>query len=672
MQRVNHFLFTCNLISLAGVLLVSVTGCTSIDDKPDLGRTDGETPDPERYDERSSALRAAENCHLKSYRKKLHEQGGEPEDCTGREIKGYRPEIGLSLSGGGMRSATFSMGVLSGLHSQGVLEEVDIVSSVSGGSYANLWLITKLYGAHNYQEQLVPVDELFKSYYVYKAERDSADLEPISRSSSSESTSRRFQTYVENNSYLLTRSQDSIYGELVDKASYMSEMAARAALWVPSVPLNIVANGAFRWQINLNPWESAYESGINRTFGVYPIDWHTALKREPPTYEELASSAKEGEIPFFIINTTAAYGGSIEWLRTADFAGFNSDLASVVYEFSPLAHGNTAFGYCDYQGSLRRKVYGTECFPAASPQLSEAVMMSGAAVDALKLSDSPVVHVGLDASADALNLSLGRNIENPRIDPMTRAWHKALPFPFYLAFNQRYDEKRGSIYLSDGGHSENLGLYSLVKRRVKNIIAVDAEHEATSDNDTRLAVFDALQRLRCHLGKEEGLRFFKVEGGATIPEKFLETDACETFSRRDIGFDFVKTNPFFRFDICPAQGCNSDNRIRVLYVKLSINETVMPPNHKWDKRLSSCDGGNDFSCEAIWLYNQGLSACRHSWFGECDRFPQVATKDINYPRAQVNGHRALGYDIGRRIMLTEQGLVGRPFTPWSRRLPRFD
>ena len=226
--------------------------------------------------------------------------------------------------------------------------------------------------------------------------------------------------------------------------------------------------------------------------------------------------------------------------------------------------------------------------------------------------------------------------------------------------------------MSDGGHSENLGLYSLVKRRVKNIIAVDAEHEATSDNDTRLAVFDALQRLRCHLGKEEKLRFFKVEGGATIPEKFLETDACETFSRRDIGFDFVKTNPFFRFDICPAQGCNSDNRIRVLYVKLSINENVMPPNHKWDKRLSSCDGGNDFSCEAIWLYNQGLSACRHSWFGECDRFPQVATKDINYPRAQVNGHRALGYDIGRRIMLTEQGLVGRPFTPWSRRLPRFD
>lgn len=651
---------------LATIIFALLSGCASIDDKPDLGRTDGEIPDPARYEERSATLRAAENCHLRSYREQLHaHSNGTNGTCTGKEITGYRPELGLSLSGGGMRSATFSIGVLAGLHKQGILNHIDIVSSVSGGSYANLWLTNQLYGAANYPNQTTSTEELFRSYYVYKAVRDSPDIEPMLRSRNADQTSRRFQTYIENNSYLITNSQDSYYGEFIDKTSYITEMTARTALWIPSVPLNLIANGVFRWQVNLNPWESAYQQGIERTFGAYPTGWHSASMDRQPSYNELAGAAKRGEIPFFIINTTAAYGGSFEWLRTSDFAGFNSDLASVVYEFSPLAYGNTAFGYCDYQDRKNRETYGVPCHPADAPKLAEAAMMSGAAVDALKLSDLPLAYVGIDATTDALNLSLGRYLANPRVEPTTRAWHKALPFPFYLAINQKYDETRDSVYLSDGGHSENLGMYALVKRRVKNIITIDAEHEATSSGDKRMAVFDALQRLRCHLGKEEGLRFYKVAGTATIPDKFLDSDACETFSRQDIGFDFVNTNPFFRFDICPNQGCTPENRIRVLYVKLSTNYAAMPPNPKWSTRLTGCDGDSDFSCEAVWLYMQGLSACKHNWFGECDRFPHVATKDINYPRTQVNGHRALGYDIGRRISLSEQGPAGKPFIPWN-------
>lgn len=651
---------------LATFTLALLSGCASVDDKPDLGRTDGEIPDPARYEERSATLRAAENCHLRSYRQQLKTLPTPGNDtCTGKEISGYRPELGLSLSGGGMRSATFSIGVLAGLHKQGILDQIDIVSSVSGGSYANLWLTNHLYGLANYQEQNASPDELFKSYYVYEATRDTPDLEPLARPHNADQTSRRFQTYIENNSYLITRSQDSYYGEFIDKSVYTAEIAGRSALWIPSVPLNILANGIFRWQINLNPWESAYKNGIERTFGAYPASWHSTLETAPPSYGELAEAAKRGEIPFFIINATAAYGGSVEWLRTSDFAGFNSDLASVVYEFSPLAYGNTAFGYCDYQDQQNRETYGVPCHPAKAPELSEAVMMSGAAVDALKLSDLPLVYVGLDATADALNLSLGRYMANPRVEPTTRAWHKALPFPFYFAANQKYDETRDSVYLSDGGHSENLGMYALVKRRVKNIITIDAEHEATSSRDKRMAVFDALQRLRCHLGKEEGLTFYKVEGTPTIPDKFLDSGACETFSRRDIDFDFINANPFFRFDICPTQGCTSENRIRVLYVKLSTNYAAMPPNPEWGTKLTGCDGDSDFSCEAVWLYMQGVSACKGNWMGECDRFPQVATKDINYPRTQVNGHRALGYDIGRRITLSEQGPAGKPFKPWK-------
>lgn len=50
---------------------------------------------------------------------------------------------GLALSGGGIRSAGFSIGVMKVLYDEGYMDEVDVISSVSGGSYASYWLYTK-------------------------------------------------------------------------------------------------------------------------------------------------------------------------------------------------------------------------------------------------------------------------------------------------------------------------------------------------------------------------------------------------------------------------------------------------------------------------------------------------------------------------------------------------
>lgn len=46
------------------------------------------------------------------------------------------PQIGLALSGGGIRSATFSLGLLRGLSSLHLLKRIDYLSTVSGGGYA--------------------------------------------------------------------------------------------------------------------------------------------------------------------------------------------------------------------------------------------------------------------------------------------------------------------------------------------------------------------------------------------------------------------------------------------------------------------------------------------------------------------------------------------------------
>jgi len=50
--------------------------------------------------------------------------------------------VGLSISGGGIRSATLSLGILQGLAVRGLLRHIDYLSTVSGGGYIGSWLVS--------------------------------------------------------------------------------------------------------------------------------------------------------------------------------------------------------------------------------------------------------------------------------------------------------------------------------------------------------------------------------------------------------------------------------------------------------------------------------------------------------------------------------------------------
>ncbi|MGH1491743.1 MAG: hypothetical protein ACRBK7_20525 [Acidimicrobiales bacterium] len=79
-----------------------------------------------------------------------------------------RPQFGISLSGGGIRSAAFSLGALSTLEettvvsgpsvnpSAGLLGQADLISSVSGGGYAAAaWRIAVGYGEGHHTEPII-------------------------------------------------------------------------------------------------------------------------------------------------------------------------------------------------------------------------------------------------------------------------------------------------------------------------------------------------------------------------------------------------------------------------------------------------------------------------------------------------------------------------------------
>src|SRR5215213_8622550 len=51
--------------------------------------------------------------------------------------------VGLALSGGGVRSASFNLGLIQALQSCGLMPHVDYLSTVSGGSYVGATLSTQ-------------------------------------------------------------------------------------------------------------------------------------------------------------------------------------------------------------------------------------------------------------------------------------------------------------------------------------------------------------------------------------------------------------------------------------------------------------------------------------------------------------------------------------------------
>jgi hypothetical protein len=57
------------------------------------------------------------------------------------QIETLEETVGLAVSGGGIRSATFGLGVMQELREQGLLDRVDYLSTVSGGGYIGGWFV---------------------------------------------------------------------------------------------------------------------------------------------------------------------------------------------------------------------------------------------------------------------------------------------------------------------------------------------------------------------------------------------------------------------------------------------------------------------------------------------------------------------------------------------------
>jgi hypothetical protein len=129
-----------------------------------------------------------------------------------------------------------------------------------------------------------------------------------------------------------------------------------------------------------------------------------------------------------------------------------------------------------YCGSSRTLYRPTKEYMADKLQLGTAMAISGAAVSPVMGSVSPTA--ALSMLLTILNVRLGFWAPTPN-KPRWREESASL-WPFYLLFEMtsQTNELASYCYLTDGGHFDNTGLYSLIERGCRNIVLADCGADA--------------------------------------------------------------------------------------------------------------------------------------------------------------------------------------------------
>jgi Patatin-like phospholipase len=109
-------------------------------------------------------------------------------------LKDGEPLAALCLSGGGIRSATFNLGVLQGLAKLGLLDKFDYLSSVSGGGYIAGWLRTWIYHESLINEQHIAGRDGFAEVAKKLAHTDPRD--PLSPEPDPVANLRDYSNYL--------------------------------------------------------------------------------------------------------------------------------------------------------------------------------------------------------------------------------------------------------------------------------------------------------------------------------------------------------------------------------------------------------------------------------------------------------------------------------------------
>jgi len=307
-----------------------------------------------------------------------------------------------------------------------------------------------------------------------------------------------------------------------------------------TMPPSWLSTVVFDWGLVTSPAAMAYRDGIGMAFGTSATDVKAmavmgleslsfnvnvkcppdkeAFARDcsagpnnpepkPMQFGELLEAMKiakaEGDpLPFWIINAVATENRSLLgwWSTAGKFDTTNSD----TFEMTAVSHGSGRYGFVPTSMALH-KFSVLDSVGAAAAFLDPNQNALGG-----KYLRGPA-----GVAQRFFNVDWGIDISNYNVRDSRRTIHRAMPFPFFDApisknFVHRgqpaEDKQRiGSVYirLIDGGNGDNLGMYSLLKRKVDIVVASDAAADPIGMFDDICEVKRRLDKLR-ELGASQG------------------------------------------------------------------------------------------------------------------------------------------------------------------------
>jgi hypothetical protein len=230
---------------------------------------------------------------------------------------------------------------------------------------------------------------------------------------------------------------------------------------------------------NANSLHRLYRDRLSKAFLFKPNEIDSKTKELVPQDDLRLSKIKTAFTPYPLINTAINLQGS----KIANRRGRNADF----FVLSPECVGSEATGYCS--AATMEKV-------TKDLNLGTALAISGAAASSNMGAKSIKV---LAPTLAILNIRLGYWLRNPMyVSPSPGSWllDRADLYFLFEMFGL-LGETRQLVYLTDGGHIENLAIYELLKRKCRIIIAIDAE----ADPAMTFGSFCSLQRFaRIDLG----------------------------------------------------------------------------------------------------------------------------------------------------------------------------
>jgi hypothetical protein len=510
------------------------------------------------------------------------------------------PEVGLAMSGGGSKAAPFAMGVLKRFidGDDPWIFRTDYLSSVSGSGYSAFFMYHAAYllakgditpdpdfpgltrffvDARNlnsskgapYFVEMRSLDLKGRNDVVSLAEANGGKAcEQLTVQNYAPFPANRvtplysgihealYQGWVECYQDLLMtrRAPDSqshvVRGSLVTTFAELYGESAAAA------PMHYFANLLFDWRKRLSPSQYHYLYGIERTYGYLP----EAGTQLPTSLQDRRFKVMSNCFQFKDLSliytmdprqTSDRIGGYLpKWILQATGASGNVglelsekayDLNTDVFEITFDEFGSGRYGY----------VRGSPALVGLTVPL--ALLSSAAFADTAQRS-LRYPRAAVNALLQTLNVRWGLDIANYNTSEISRYKHSLLIWPFYFLDDPPTTQKGPTIHLSDGGQSgDNLGMVSLLRRSVRNIVVANGENDW--HRDARTDGYMSLASL-C------SVNYYLIQHGYTL---VFESDPREPGMSHGTAFDLsekCKWDAKARFISIPPVNATSDNPLR--------------------------------------------------------------------------------------------------------------